>query len=66
MHELRVRDGAPVRRGWSGRHVHELRVQDGEPVGRDWSGQHVHEFSEHPDEIGRWSGDCKRLVLARQ
>ena len=24
VHELRVRDGALVRRGWSGHHVHEL------------------------------------------
>ena len=45
VHELRMQDGAPVRQGWSGRHVHELRV---------------------PAELGRWLGECKRLVPARQ
>ena len=62
MHELRVQDGAPVRRGRSGRHVHELRVRDRAPVRQ---GQHVHELRV-PAELGRRSGECKRLVPARQ
>ena len=36
VHELRVREGVPVRRGWSGHHVHELRVRDGAPVRPAW------------------------------
>ena len=39
-----LRDGAPVRRDLSGRHVHELRVRDGALVRRGRSGQHVHEL----------------------
>ena len=44
MHELRVRDGAPVRRGRTDHHVHELRVRDGLPVRRGRTGHHVHEL----------------------
>ena len=44
VHELRVQDGAPVRRRLSGHHVNDLRVQDGTPVRQGHSGHQVHEL----------------------